>query len=77
MLSTENYLLHKPEGDEKVDINLINENMDTIDRNLKGVSDTLNRALLKNDEESQSYILDLVGNSTGEAQLQTVISLKL
>ena len=43
MLSTENYLLHKPEGDEKVDINLINENMDTIDRNLKNISDNINQ----------------------------------
>lgn len=39
---TSNYNLTKPFEEEGVDINVINQNMDTIDTNLKSISDDLN-----------------------------------
>lgn len=44
MLHTDNYLLNKPENNEKVNIDLINENMDIIDRNLKSISGNVESA---------------------------------
>lgn len=41
MKNTTNYQLNKPEANEKVNIDLLNENMDIVDRNLNDLASTI------------------------------------
>ncbi len=52
MTNTINYSLNKPEETDKVNLNLLNENMDIIDQNLRNTSDNIQNAI----ETTNSHI---------------------